>query len=253
MTTTLYLAWQAPRSRRWFPVGRLDADPEENASHYEFSYIEGAREARNAADFLMVPGFPELDAPYQSEKLFPFFENRLMNRRRPERAEYLRGLGLDPARWDPVSELAAPFNHAHGNGFEVYPDVVPDNDGYFRTQFVVHGLRYTNPHSIERTERLEIGEELRLSLEMNNPVTGHAVTMKTAGQYVIGWLPRYLVDVVYQGGGWLMSAPEARVAQLNLEGSLSHRVLVDLSGQLPPTMRSMDYLPQYRSIDGKAV
>ena len=27
MTTTLYLAWQAPRSRRWFPVGRLDGDP----------------------------------------------------------------------------------------------------------------------------------------------------------------------------------------------------------------------------------
>ena len=252
MTTTLYLAWQAPKSRRWFPVGRLDAEPDENASHYEFSYIEGAREARDAADFLMVPGFPELDAPYQSEKLFPFFENRLMNRRRPERAEYLRGLGLDPACWDPVSELAAPFNHAHGNGFEVYPDIVPDNDGYFQTQFLVHGLRYTNPHSIERTERLEIGEELRLSLEMNNPVTGHAVTVKTADQYVIGWLPRYLVDVVYQGGGWMVSAPEARVAQLNLEGSLSHRVLADLSGQLPPTMRSMDCLPQYRSIDGKA-
>ena len=30
-----------------------------------------------------------------------------MNRRRPERAEYLRGLGLDQACWDPVSELAA--------------------------------------------------------------------------------------------------------------------------------------------------
>ena len=248
MTTTLYLAWQAPKSRRWFPVGRLDAEPEENASHYEFSYIEGAREARNAADFLMVPGFPELDAPYQSEKLFPFFEKRLMNRRRPERAEYLRGFGLDPARWDPVSELAAPFNHVHGNGFEVYPDVVPDNDGYFQTQFVVHGLRYTNLHSIERTERLEIGEELRLSLELNNPVTGHAVTVKTTDQYVVGWLPRYLVDVVYQGGGWLVNAPEARVAQLNLEGSLSHRVLVDFSGRLPATMRSMDCLPPYRSI-----
>ena len=253
MTTTLYLAWQAPQSRRWFPVGRLDAEAEENASRYEFCYIEGAREARAAADFLMVPGFPELEAPYQSEKLFPFFENRLMNRRRPERAEYLRGLGLDPAHWDPVSELTAPFNHAHGNGFEVYPDIVPDNDGYFQTQFVVHGLRYTNSHSIERTERLELGEELRFSLELNNPVTGHAVTVKTADQYVIGWLPRYLVDVVYQGGGWLVSAPEARVARVNQEGSLSHRVLVDLSGQLPPTMRSMDCLPQYRSIDGKAV
>ena len=103
------------------------------------------------ADFPMVPGFPELDGSYRSEKLFPFFENRLMNRRRPERAEYLRGLGLDPHRWDPVLELTAPFNHAHGNGFEVYPDIVPDGEGNFRTQFVVHGLRYTNIHSIERT------------------------------------------------------------------------------------------------------
>ena len=210
--------------------------------------MDGAREAREAADFLMVPGFPELDAPYQSEKLFPFFENRLMNRRRPERAEYLRGLGLDPACWDPVSELAAPFNHAHGNGFEVFPDVVPDGDGYFRTQFVVHGLRYTNSHSVERTESLEVGEELRLSLELNNPVAGHAVTVKTTDHYVIGWLPRYLVD-----GGWLVQDPEARLAQLNLDGSLSHRVLVDFSGRLPSTMRSMDCLPQYRSIADNGV
>ena len=43
------------------------------------------------------------------------------------------------------------------------------------------------------------------------------------------------------------------MTQLNLDGSLSHRVLVDFSGQLPPTVRSMDCLPQYRSIDGKAV
>lgn len=253
MTTTLYLAWQAAESRRWFPVGRLDADPDGEPSRYEFAYIAGAREARAVADFLMVPGFPELAKPYRSEKLFPFFENRLMNRRRPERAEYLRGLGLDPACWDPVSELAAPFNHAHGNGFEVYPDVVPDDEGNFRTQFVVHGLRYTNADSIKRTEGLAVGEELRLSLELNNPESGHAVTVKTADHYLIGWLPRYLVDVVYQDHGWLVQGPEAKVAQLNLKGSLSHRVLLDFSGRLPSTMRSMDCLPQYGSIAGRGV
>ena len=139
MTTTLYLAWQAPQSRRWFPVGRLDAEQEENGSRYEFSYVEGAREARETADFLMVPGFPELDAPYHSEKLFPFFENRLMNRRRPERAEYLRGLGLDPVRWDPVSELAAPFNHARGNGFEVFPDVHRPRRATWKVSYPVRG------------------------------------------------------------------------------------------------------------------
>jgi hypothetical protein len=38
-----------------------------------------------------------------------------------------------------------------------------------------------------------------------------------------------------------------------LDGSLSHRVLVDFSGRLPSTMRSMDCLPQYRSIADNGV
>ena len=77
--------------------------------------------------------------------------------------------------------------------------------------------------------------------------------MAGSGHYVISWLPRYLVDVVYQDGGWLVQDSEARVAQLNLDGSLSHRVLVDFSGRLPSKMRSMDCLPQYRSIAGQGV
>ena len=89
---------------------------------------------------------------------------------------------------------------------------------------------------------------MRLSLELNNPVTGRAVTVKTADQYVIGLLPRYLVDVVFQDGGWLVRDPEVRVAQLNLNGSLSHRVLADFAGRLPTTVRSMDCLHQYRLI-----
>ena len=136
-----------------------------------------------------------------------------MNPRRPEREEYLRQLGLDPGQWDPVSELAAPFNLAHSNRFEAFPDIVPDGDGRFRTQFVVHRLRHTNPHSIERTESREVGEELRLSLELNNPATGHAVTARTADHYVIGWLPPRTRMAV---GSWRVTKPEWR--DLTLKG-----------------------------------
>ncbi len=42
---TLFLAWQDKgRSRRWFPVGRLDADVEH--SRYRFRYTGGAEEAK---------------------------------------------------------------------------------------------------------------------------------------------------------------------------------------------------------------
>ena len=36
---TLFLAWQSPETRAWFPVGRLDADAKE--SKYIFKYIQG--------------------------------------------------------------------------------------------------------------------------------------------------------------------------------------------------------------------
>ena len=41
----LFVAWQQPDSRRYFPVGRLAACPREAGIVYEFAYIRGAAEA----------------------------------------------------------------------------------------------------------------------------------------------------------------------------------------------------------------
>ena len=56
--TTLYLAWQDADSRRWFPVGRLDADENAEPPAYGFSYVGGAREAGKAANFFCGSGIP---------------------------------------------------------------------------------------------------------------------------------------------------------------------------------------------------
>jgi hypothetical protein len=41
---------------------------------------------------------------------------------------------------------------------------------------------------------LESGEELRVALELNNPVTGPGVQIQTTDCQLIGWEPHYLVD-----------------------------------------------------------
>lgn len=41
---SLFLAWQAPQQRAWFPIGRLDADLGEH--RYGFNYTKGALQAR---------------------------------------------------------------------------------------------------------------------------------------------------------------------------------------------------------------
>ena len=72
--------------------------------------------------------------------------------------------------------------------------------------------------------------------------------MKTSDHYVLGWLPRYLVDGMHNDDGWLVSDIEARVAQVNLKAPLSHRLLVDFRGRLPVGFSPMRDLPQYQPI-----
>ena len=245
--TTLYLAWQDQDSRRWFPVGRLDVDVSAEPNTYAFSYINGAEEIRQGAPFFPVPGFPELERRYYSNRLFPLFRNRLMNLGRPDRPEYLRQLGLTTDDWSPAAELAAPLNRMHNDGFEVFPPILPDAVGKFSTQTALHGLHYANQHSIERSASLRVGEPLYLSSELSSPTSVCGISARTDDGHIVGWLPRYLAEALHQNNKPMITDVKATVAQVNLDAPLSQRLVVDFSGKLPPGFR-MEDLPQYQPI-----
>ena len=195
---TIYLAWEDRRSHQWFPVGRLVRDSSE-MGRYEFVYTQGALQAKEYSGFFEIPGFPNLDRQYRADELFPAFLNRTMNLNRPDRAGYLSELGLDEAEWDALSELCVSGGLSHADSFEVFPEIEPDREGGFETRFVLHGLRHLNKHAIERSESLRVGYTLRLSFELNNPATSHAILVMTDDYYSLGWLPRYLVDCMHRG------------------------------------------------------
>ena len=248
--TTLYLAWQDSESRRWFPVGRLSASDDTDAAgqEYEFSYINGVKDARKSADFVPILGFSDLTEHYRSHRLFPLFQNRVMNERRPDRADYLRRLGLDTDA-DAMEELAMSSGLKHTDNFLVFPPLTAsDDDGSFTYRCMAHGLRHTNPGATRRTESLEPGEALNLSAQSDNPAATLAIKVCTQDGHHIGRLPRYLVDDLLQDdGAWIVTDAKATVAQVNLDAPLSHRLLIDFAGKLPPGFR-MEDLPQYRPL-----
>jgi|LakMenEpi03Aug12_release.lakeMendotaPanAssembly.Ray.scaffolds.fasta_scaffold614063_1 hypothetical protein len=70
----LFVAWRPPQTddtTGWRPVGRL----EHIDGIYRFFYTAGARKP----GFQPFPGMIALDQVYESEKLFPIFENRLLS------------------------------------------------------------------------------------------------------------------------------------------------------------------------------
>ena len=227
------------------PSRRLVRDGHET-SKYEFSYIEGARQAEEAVGFFGIPGFPDLERQYHADELFPAFRSRTMNLGRPDRAGYLADLGLDVEEWDALAELSVSGGRSLADSFEVFPEIEPDREGRFAKRFVLHGLRHLNKHAVERSESLRVGDSLRLSLELNNPVTLHAILVSTDDYYILGWLPRYLVDCMHRDGVWMVEDARVTVARVNPYTPLSNRLLVDFSGRLPQGFSPMKDPEQFR-------
>ncbi len=250
---SLFLGWQAPtdsaQSRAWFPVGRLDANlapPHQGASHYRFRYTGGALTAQREAGFTPLLAFPDFRRDYESDDLFPLFKNRVLSPKRTDFEEYIRWLDLDRGHADPVSILEVSGGERVTDNLEVFPKVETDADGGFHVRFFLHGLRHLGEGAIRRAARLQVGDQLRIMVELNNPATRLAVTLLTEDYQMIGWAPRYLVEDLIN---CVPSAPElsARVGRINEEAApLNQRILIDYAGRAPEGTQPMstpDFTP----------
>ena len=244
--TTLYLAWQHPPTRRWFPVGRLVHH--QSPDVFEFVYVQGAQEAENIAGFRPIPEFPSLSRRYRASELFPTFRNRVMNSNRIDRGTYLNHLGLYAGRCDEFAELSVSGGRSHSDSFEIFPAIEPDAEGKLRARLMLRGLRHTNPHAIEAIETLRAGDELRVAVELNNPASTHAILVYTRDYHVLGWLPRYVAEAICRSREWRVSDAKAMVAQVNGNAPLSDRLLVEFSGRLPSGIVPMRDLVQFQPV-----
>lgn len=237
---TLFLAWQAPADRAWFPVGRLDADTA--LSRYRFNYTRGALSAQREG-FHPVVSFPSFSESYESSELFPMFKNRVLQPRR-DFSSYLASLALD--RPDPIEILAVTGGERQTDSFEVFPKIEKQADDSFVCRFFLHGLRHMSEAAQHRAALLKPGEPLGVSLELNNPKHGLAIQLTSGDYEFIGWTPRFIVGDLLKA---INKNPRlsASVVQVNAGGiPLNRRVLVEMRGFLPSGIEPMadgDFLP----------
>lgn len=231
---TLFLAWQAPDVRQWFPVGRLEADVEH--SNYVFQYTRGAIDAQRGG-FHPIASFPRLEDRYQSDELFPMFKNRILGSQRKDFSEYLRSLDLE--RDDPIEILSITGGERQTDSFEVFPKIERQPDNSFHCRFFLHGLRHMTENAQERSLTLCPGESLGVSVELTNPKTGLAIQLTSSDYAFVGWAPRYLVGDLLQAIAQTQRI-EAKVVRVNAaDVPANRRVLVELAGVLPEGFEPM--------------
>ncbi len=138
-TRHLFVAKQfSDRSIR--PVARLSMFQSPVGTRYLFAYLPEEKEISEFSPFL---SFPELGTVYESDELFPLFENRVMGRNRPEFSEFVASLNLDE-KAEPFEILERSGGPRETNNIEVFPEPEYDpTSGLHTCRFFVRGLRHS--------------------------------------------------------------------------------------------------------------
>lgn len=238
---TLFVAWQQPDSREWIPVARLDRKD----GKYQFSYTRGAL---RAGDFVPFGQMDELDRVYESDKLFPLFSNRLINKSRPDYKDHLRWLGLSDLSDDPMTRLALSGGVRGTDQVELFSPPAITGDGEYRLDFFARGIRHLPKQTISLIDSLQPGHQLYLMQDRQNPSDPFALALRSGDPVVFaGYCPRYYAKDL----SLLLNSPQSelkvQVKTVNVDAPLNMRLLcmasAQLSGQFTLFDTELDFEP----------
>ncbi len=188
---TLFLAWQDPDQRDWYTVGRLDQED----GTYVFRYTQGAKQAQKHG-FDPIVSFPDFQQTYESDEIFPLFANQVLSRNRPEFDDFVEWLSIPKDEADPIAILARTGDQVTDT-LEIFPYPQKRDEHTYTLHFFVRGLRHQSTCAIDRAKRLESGDPLLLTPDVQNEHDPDACLLRTAEQenqdmHLMGYLPRYL-------------------------------------------------------------
>lgn len=198
---TLVVSWEHPTSRAIEPVALLGY----HGTGYTFEYLPTVA---RVVDFKPLLGFPELDVTYSSATLFPLFQQRVMDPKRPDYQRYVKELGID-GETTPWEQIYRSGGSREGDTLQLFP--VPEyHDGVWTTRFLVHGIRhlmakrvlvdggerggYSQEELEELLSSLSVGDLLEVIPEPANGYSGDALLVATRDRLPLGYVPHFLAS-----------------------------------------------------------
>jgi hypothetical protein len=225
------VAWRNPVEPAISPIGLLEFA----GDRFVFRYLASVRDLPG---FRPLLSFPDFERAYTSPVLFPFFAQRVMDRKRPEFADYVASLGLGPFA-DDLDILGRVGGQRKADNVQVVEAPAIHSNWATEHDFLVHGLRHSALTPERREEvlgGLKAGARLELVPQPDNPVNRSALVVATTDNVGLGWVPDLLLEYVHA----VRSRGRAALSVVRVNGpdSPSHlRLVVQLRGQVPEGYR----------------
>lgn len=224
------VAWRNTSRGLVAPVGVLDYDD----MGYRFEYLSNVNQIPDFRPFL---GFPDFHRIYESQRLWPLFDLRVMDRKRPDYEAYLARLGL-PRNASRLDVLSRSGGEQKGDSIYLAEEPHVADDGQTEATFLVRGASYATREnsSADSALRLRPDDQLIMEPDRNNPVNPDAILLASTDGAPVGWVPDLLAAYAHavRSGG----EGQVTVVQNNGPESPWHlRLLVRLVGRVSPGLR----------------
>jgi hypothetical protein len=186
---SLLLVWQEPASRKFLRVARFS---QLSDGRFAFEYDESAAALPS---FYPLAEFPDFKRTYIAGTLPAFFANRIMSHDRPSYGQYLDWLGLEPGADTPMELLARTGGGRATDTFHLVD--APMVGDRMSSRFFVSGVRHIEG-AAERLRLVNVGDELKVRPEPQNPVDPRALLIDVESGDAVGWVPNWLLDEVHR-------------------------------------------------------
>jgi len=235
MCKELGLSWQNSETREWFPIARLTFQNKK----YSFQYTKGALEA-NKLGFKGLAGFKDFNKIYHSDEIFPVFQNRIMNKSRPDREEFLSWLDLEKDESSQFEELARTGGIKATDSLQLYPVPFLDNDSY-KVQFFVHGVSHLPDNYKDCTNNLKTGDKLFLASDLQNEQDQNALLLRTNDPIqLVGYCPKFFAKDFKILFDRSPNNFKVKVVKLNLDAPEQLRLLCEVTCNWPENFTPFD-------------
>ncbi|MBA5248347.1 MAG: hypothetical protein FE834_02250 [Gammaproteobacteria bacterium] len=185
MCQELILSWEDVKTHQWFPIGRFS----KSNNVYSFSYIQGVIQAKQQG-FSGLASMQDFEQTYHYGDIFPLLKNRIFNKSRADRDEFLDWLNIKSENSD-FEELAKTGGIKATDNLQLFPVPIKKDNKYI-LEFFVQGTRHLPPNTQKRIEKLNKNEKIFLCADLENPQDENALILRTEDPVeIVGYCPKF--------------------------------------------------------------
>jgi hypothetical protein len=223
MCQELILSWQDAKTSQWFPIGRFS----KQNNVYSFFYVKGVEQAKKNG-FTALASMSDFKQTYHYNDIFPLFKNRILNKSRPDRNEFLEWLNIKSKNSD-FEELAKTGGIKATDNLQLFPVPIKKNNKYV-LEFFSQGVSHLSNNSQKRIGKLKKGEKLFFCADLENAQDKNAHLLRTHDPVeIVGYCPKYFAKDFKKLFDLSKKSFSIQVKQVNKDAPEQLRLLCEIT------------------------